>query len=163
MGGPNFSCCCSTTTVRNNVRRNPVCPTHEIPIVVMTKPKEKDGVTKYQVYRRVGQLYLGTVCKVSYAFCSPFHWTFSPWQRLRILQPSGVAGYCRSVVGETQKVPPTRLSVLPARARKLSTTLERYTLARSITMADWEACTPYTLNLPKRGWSGKPRWRKRSG
>ena len=24
------------------------------PIVVMTKPKEKDGITKYQVYRRVG-------------------------------------------------------------------------------------------------------------
>jgi hypothetical protein len=41
------------------------------PIVVMTKPKEKDGVTKYQVYRRVSQAQFGIVYEFPHRVYQP--------------------------------------------------------------------------------------------
>lgn len=43
--------------------------------VVMTKPKEKDGLTKYHVYRRVSPT-PALKYEISHSFHSPFPWTF---------------------------------------------------------------------------------------
>ena len=51
--------------------------THDPPIVVMTKPKEKDGVTKYQVYRRVSRVQFSIVPQIITSAVSPSLWTFS--------------------------------------------------------------------------------------
>ena len=45
----------------------------ELAIVVMTKSKDKDGVTKYQVYRRVSQSQFYIIYKFSHMVYSPFH------------------------------------------------------------------------------------------
>ena len=40
-------------------------PTHELPlIVVMTKPKEKDGITKYQVCKQVSHVQCHTASRI---------------------------------------------------------------------------------------------------
>lgn len=56
MAGLNCSYSCLTTTVSNFriVERDQT--TEVLATVVMTKPKEKDGITKYHVYRRVGYI-----------------------------------------------------------------------------------------------------------
>ena len=56
MAGANFTFSYSTVIVRRfgkNVHMNKLTPS--FPLVVMTKPKEKDGVTKYHVNRRVSE------------------------------------------------------------------------------------------------------------
>jgi len=50
--------------------------THSPLVVVMTKPKTKDGVTKYLVYRRVSHVWFRMVPQILTSTVSPFLWTF---------------------------------------------------------------------------------------
>ena len=68
MDGLNFSCSSLTIIVSGNCRSAALVG--YLPFaVVMTKPKEKDGVTKYHVYRRVSILDL--TCSVSVVLTCP--------------------------------------------------------------------------------------------
>ena len=133
-------------------------PLTNLPIVVMTKPKDKDITTKYQVYRRVSHISILSYHECPHQLYSPSPWTFLPWRRSQILRPNEVAGYCHSVVIKKIQRVRIRLSALPVwvRVPKSPTTPERYTLVRFTTMVEWEVCTHCTLNPPKRGWSGRP-------
>ena len=69
MDGLSGSFSCSTTIVGIPRIIEHVHETDMLAIVVMTKPKEKDGVTKYHVYRRVSIIDLG--CSMSVALICP--------------------------------------------------------------------------------------------
>jgi len=73
---------------RRGIERGFFSKSHESPVVVMTRPKEKNGVTKYHVYRRVSHIKFRTPPQVLTFGISPSLWTFSPWRRSRILRPT---------------------------------------------------------------------------
>jgi len=71
MDGVNFTFFSSTIIVRNSQFLHRLIP--NFVAVVLTKPKEKDGITKYQVNRRVSPYHLPLVqlCEIELSFSKP--------------------------------------------------------------------------------------------
>ena len=133
-------------------------------IVVMTKPKEKDGVTKYRVCQRVNYVRIHIELRRFHLSCSPFHWTCLLYQQPSWIHRSNeVAGCCLSTIEGRQIVKPGRPTIpLRVRLPTPSSTVGRYTPVQFTTVVDWVVFSPYLLS-PYCGWSGRPGWRKRYG
>ena len=142
-----------------------VCPQlTNVLIVVMTTPKEKDGVTKYRVCQRVNYVRIHIIQRRFHLLCSPFHWTCLLYQRSSwIHQFNEVAGCCLSTIEGRQMIKP-RTTILPLRVRlpTPSSTVERCTPVQFTTVADSVVFSPCLLS-PYHGRNGKPSWRKRFG
>ena len=100
-------------------------------IVVMTIPKEENGVTRYHVHQRVGHTRSHIELQSFHLLCSPFRWTFLLHGASRIFH----SHYLASCDWGT----PVKLA----------------------TMLHWVVFAPCSLSLPRHSWSGRPCWRKR--
>ena len=135
------------------------------PIVVMTRPKEKDGVTKYQVYRRASHVRFHVELRTTHLLCSPFYWTFLLYRRPStwIHRSNEAAGCCLSAV-ERERTAETKTAVhimLRELVPTPSMTPEQCIPVQSTTRAGWTTLAPCSQNLPRRGCGGRPSWRMR--
>ena len=127
----------------------------------MTKPKERDNVAKYQVYRRVSFYLVFSKCAPSDVPHSLFRSISSRWPTSRISRLLATPVFCgRGFVAKSTI--PTRLVSVPPRVQKRRLTLVQCTHVPSIITVDWVVSGLSTLNLHRRGTSGNRSWRKPS-